>query len=91
MKRFMTAVFGVAVLCGVAVWATAAAQERPVRPTRGGSPGDDRGAGTIIGTPGDDVIVGSSAADHIVAGPGDDVVCGEGQRRHQWRPGGGYA
>ncbi|MEZ0581336.1 calcium-binding protein [Nocardioides sp. MH1] len=33
------------------------------------------GAGTIEGTPGDDVIVGSAGRDTIAAGDGDDVVC----------------
>lgn len=34
--------------------------------------------GTITGTDGDDVIIGSSGADTINAGNGNDVVCGRG-------------
>ena len=36
------------------------------------------GSGTIAGTNGDDVIIGSAGADTIDGGNGDDVVCGRG-------------
>lgn len=36
------------------------------------------GSGTINGTHGNDVIIGSTGADTIDAGTGDDVVCGRG-------------
>lgn len=34
------------------------------------------GSGSITGTPGDDVILGSSGADQIDGGGGNDVICG---------------
>jgi Ca2+-binding RTX toxin-like protein len=36
----------------------------------------DADGGTTIGTPGDDVILGSGAEDRIDGGAGDDVICG---------------
>jgi Ca2+-binding RTX toxin-like protein len=36
------------------------------------------GAGTIVGTAGNDVIVGSSGIDNIQGGNGDDIICGMG-------------
>ncbi|HET7722466.1 MAG TPA: hypothetical protein VFK43_21050, partial [Acidimicrobiales bacterium] len=36
------------------------------------------GSGHIVGTDGDDVIVGSPGRDHIFAGAGNDIICGNG-------------
>src|SRR3954468_6137168 len=70
MKRLVTALSASALLCGLAVWATAAAQETPVCGPPGGEvPATIVGAGTINGTPGNDVIVGSPGVDRINGGP----------------------
>ena len=36
------------------------------------------GSGTIVGTSGDDLILGSAGADNISGGGGNDVICGRG-------------
>ena len=71
---------GAAVLIlGTAVTSTAAAQEAPVcGPPEEEQPATIVGAGTIVGTSGDDVIVGSDGNDTIDGGGGDDIICGEG-------------
>ena len=64
MRRAVGSFWDVAVLLGVSVSTPAWAQDPPLC----GPPGEEVpativGAGTIIGTPGDDVIVGSADAD----------------------------
>lgn len=49
-----------------------------VAPTCFGQPATIVGAGTIQGTPGNDVIVGSSGPDEIWSNGGDDTICALG-------------
>ncbi|MFT7474328.1 MAG: 5'-nucleotidase/UDP-sugar diphosphatase [Verrucomicrobiales bacterium] len=61
------------------VFATAQPAAAQVTPTCAGQVATIVGNGaTINGTPGDDVIVGTAAANTINAGAGNDVVCGGG-------------
>ena len=80
MKRafVLTAVAAVLIL-GAAMISTAVAEDAPLC----GPPGEEQpativGAGTIVGTSGDDVIVGSDGNDTINGGGGNDLICGEG-------------
>ena len=79
MKRLAATLGGLVLLCGMAFFTSAAAQEAPLCGPPGGEvPATIVGAGNIHGTPGDDVIVGSPGVDRINGGPGDDIICGEG-------------
>src|SRR5690349_2136619 len=80
MKRalVLSAVAAVLVLATVMI-STAAAQDEPVcGPPDAEQPATIVGAGTIVGTAGDDVIVGSDGVDTISGGGGNDIICGEG-------------
>ena len=55
--------------------ATAASAQEP--PTCLGEPATISGSGTIVGTDGPDVIVGSTGNDTILGLGGDDLICGD--------------
>ena len=79
MRKALVFTGAAVLILGTAVTSTASAQEAPVC----GPPGEEQpativGAGTIVGTSGDDVIVGSDGVDTINGGSGNDVICGEG-------------
>jgi RTX calcium-binding nonapeptide repeat (4 copies) len=70
--------FALCVVLSLAATTAALAQEGPTCfvPGVGNVPATISGAGVINGTPGDDVIVGSSGNDVINGLGGDDLVCG---------------
>ena len=74
MKRSLF-VLGAAALFGTAVLASASAQEAPLCGPPGGEvPATIVGAGTIIGTPGDDVIVGGNGLGIVEVSNGGQVI-----------------
>src|SRR4030095_15126050 len=80
MRRIALVVAGALALAVTQLGGLAAAQdEAPLC----GPPGEEVpativGAGTIVGTAGDDVIVGSDEDDTVLGLGGDDIICGEG-------------
>jgi Ca2+-binding RTX toxin-like protein len=60
---------------GTVILMGAAAASGSSTPTCFGEPATIVGAGTILGTPDDDVIIGSEGADVIDGSSGDDRIC----------------
>ncbi|HYF26495.1 MAG TPA: calcium-binding protein [Baekduia sp.] len=81
MRRTLLAVPVVALLgVGLTLPATSVGGHEPTCATAlsSGAYNVIHGAGAIVGTNGNDVIIGSAGADSVAAGNGDDVVCGLG-------------
>jgi Ca2+-binding RTX toxin-like protein len=87
MKRWAAVAGATGILLASQLTGVAVAQDEPLC----GPPGEEQpativGSGTIVGTSGNDVIVGSDEADTIHGLSGDDVICGRGG--NNWVDGG---
>src|SRR5215207_1094591 len=79
MRRFALVVAGALAIAVIQLTGLAAAQDEPLcGPPEEEVPATIVGSGTIVGTAGDDVIVGSDENDTILGLGGNDIICAEG-------------